>query len=815
MAIERPIQTTVDEPTSEPIEIEIVPDEVDEDGVVVDFGSGDTEETTEPADHDENLAEIISDGNLAKMASDLVALYEADKRSRKDWEEAFTKGMDLLGLKIEDRQEPWPKACGVYHPVLTEAIVRFQAQAIMEVFPAAGPVRTKIVGKIDRDREDQQKRVEDDMNYHLTEVMTEYRPETEKLLFGLPFAGSAFRKIYFDPALGRPASMYVPAEDFVVNTGASDLWTATRYTHVMRRSNNEIRKQQVAKFYRDIDLQPPAPVSSSIEQKKEKATGITPSIEADDRHTLLEMCVDYDVIGYEDKDGIRLPYVICIEHSSQKILSIRRNWRQEDERRQRRQHFVPFTFIPGIGFYGFGLIHLIGGLAKSSTSILRQLVDAGTLSNLPGGLKARGLRVKGDDAPIQPGEWRDVDIPGGKISDNIMPLPYGEPSGVLAELLSGLIEEARRFVSLTDLSITNMPTNAPVGTTLAILERSMKVMNGIQARLHASMKEEFKLIAEIIAEQGGEYNFTPTSGTPSNKEKDYNPKEVAIIPVSDPNASSMAQRIMQHQAAHQLSQTAPQIYDQVELHRQMLSSLGMDNIDILIPASKDPAPEDPVTENMSLINTKPVKAHWHQDHEAHIKVHMNAAKDPKIMEIVGQSQSAASIQAAVEAHVREHVAYQYRREIEKQLGVQLPPPGEPLPPEIENDLASLAAAASDQLLEKDEMEARAEKIQRQLQDPVVVAQERDSRTKEDEVKRKAQADQARHTEKKEEIASKEQIEKAKIGKDITLAIMDGITSDKDRAADAALKGGQLGAKVADTLSKEKIANQAREKPTKE
>ncbi|HUT87311.1 MAG TPA: hypothetical protein VMX15_04420 [Candidatus Heimdallarchaeota archaeon] len=795
------------------IEVEITPDDEEEGGVVVDFGGGVDEEEAVEYDHDENLADKIDNNDLQKMASDLASLYEADKRSRADWEKTFEKGMDLLGLKIETRQQPWPGACGVTHPVLLEAIIRFQAQAIMEIFPAAGPCRTKIIGKIDRAREEQSKRVEQDMNYNLTEVMSEYRPETEKLLFGLPFSGAAFRKIYRDPTLDRAVSMYVPAEDFIVNTGASDLRTATRYTHVMRRSNNEIRKQQVAGFYSDVDLQQPAPKFTGVEEKKQKATGETPSIEADDRHILLEMCVDYDVIGYEDPDGIRLPYVITIEDSSQKILSIRRNWREEDPLRIRRTHFVAYCFIPGIGFYGFGLIHLIGGLTRASTSILRQLVDAGTLSNLPGGLKSRGLRIKGDDSPIHPGEWRDVDIPGGKIQDNILPLPYGEPSAVLHTLLLEMVEEARRFVSLTDLNLSSMNSEAPVGTTLALLERSMKVMNGIQARLHASMKDEFKLISEIIAEDGGEYHFEPASGTPASREQDYNPKQVSIIPVSDPNASSMAQRIMQHQAAHQLSTTAPQIYDQVELHRSMLDSLGMENIERLIPGAKDPMPEDPVTENMNLINLKPVKAHWHQDHASHITVHLNAIKDPKILEIVGQSPSAGAITAAAEAHIREHVAYEYRREIEKQLGVQLPPPGEPLPPEIENDLSSLAAAASNQLLEKDQMEARAAEIQRKLQDPVVVAQERDSRTKEKEVDRKGRADQWRHVEKVMEITTDKEIEETKIAKDVALAVMEKEAEDNKQTADNALRGAQVGVKAADILSKERIAKQA--KPAKE
>jgi len=638
------------------VEVAVVnPDSVsiqtDEGGVVIDFDPQGSEEETS-TNHDDNLAEFCDEECLQRLASTLVGEYEADKNSRADWERTYIKGLDLLGLKIEDRTTPWPGACGVHHPILTEAVVRFQSQAITEVFPASGPVKTKIVGTITDDKEKQASRVQEYLNYLLTEKMSEYRPEMEQLLFSLPLAGSAFKKIYFDPTMNRCCAHFIPAEDFVVSYGASDLLTAERYTHVMRKSANEIRKLQVAGLYLDVKLGQPLDIQSDVQEKYDELEGDSPSYDNDNRHVLYEMHVNLDLTGFEDKDEsgepteIALPYVVTIARGSNKILAIRRNWYEDDPLRIKRMHFVHYQYMPGLGFYGFGLIHLIGGIAKTATSLTRQLVDAGTLANLPGGLKARGLRIKGDDSPIMPGEFRDVDVPGGAIKDNITFLPYKEPSNVLHMMLTEIVEEGRRFASLTDLKIGDMKQDAPVGTTLALIERSMKVMTAIQARLHAAMKREFILIADIIRD------YAPSEGYSYDVDKDAVvaedfDKRVDIIPVSDPNSSTMSQRIMQYQAALTLSQQAPQMYDLPELHRQMLDVLGIKDADRIIPLSKEQKPRDPVSENMDVLNGKPVKAFLQQDHEAHIQVHMAAIQDPKIQQLVSQSPMAAPIASSM------------------------------------------------------------------------------------------------------------------------------------------------------------------------
>ena len=735
-------------PSDSGLEIEILnPDavsiETEDGGALVILGPELSQEMM-PGFHD-NLAEHMDPSDLGALGHELLDDFESDSRSREDWEDTYKKGLDLLGLKIEDRSSPWPGACGVFHPILSEAAVRFQSQAIMETFPAGGPVKTKIVGRITPERERQAKRVKEDLNYILTEKMSEYRNEHERMLFALPLAGAAFKKVYYDPTLGRPASIYVPAEDFVAPYGASDLQTANRYTHIMRKHPNEIRKLQVMGFYRDVDLSQPVPDRNEIQRTKDKLAG-EEQIDTDDRHMLLEMHIDLDLPGYEDvgKDGeptgIALPYVVTVERSTGVILSIYRNWKQDDELKLKRQHFVQYGYIPGFGFYPFGLIHLVGGIAKSATSILRQLVDAGTLANLPAGLKSRGLRIKGDSTPLMPGEFRDVDISSGAIKDNITFLPYKEPSQVLAGLLGTLVEEGRRFASIADLQIGDANQSAPVGTTLALMERAMKVMSAVQARLHASMKHELDLLVDIIrVHMKGDYEYETDMG--ATRTDDYDGR-IDVIPVTDPNAASLSQRVVQYQAALQLASQAPQMYDLPELHRQMLTVLGIEDPGKIIPSTDEKKPMDPVSENMAILSGKPVKAFLYQDHEAHIKVHMAAMQDPKILQLVGQSPQASAIQAAAMAHIAEHIGFQYRREIENQLGVELPPPDEHLPEDIEVALSKLIADAAGKLLQKDKAEVQQQEMQQKMQDPVVQAQMQDAKNKADEVQRKILKDRA-------------------------------------------------------------------------
>lgn len=735
-------------PTEPGIEIEIVnPEAVSiatpDGGAIIILGPELSEEL-EPEFHS-NLAEHIDESELGSIGRELLDDFEADSRSRDDWEQTYKKGLDLLGLKIEERSSPWPGACGVFHPILSEAAVRFQSQAIMETFPAGGPVKTKIIGRITPERERQAQRVKEDLNYILTERMSEYRNEHERMLFALPLIGAAFKKVYFDPTLGRPASMYIPAEDFVAPYGASDLQTAPRYTHIMRKHPNEIRKLQVMGFYRDVDLSDPVPDRNEIQRIKDKLSG-EEQIDTDDRHMLLEIHVDLDLPGYEDvgKDGeptgIALPYVVTVERSTGVVLSIYRNWKQTDELKLKRQHFVQYGYIPGFGFYPFGLIHLIGGIAKSATSLLRQLVDAGTLANLPAGLKARGLRIKGDSTPLMPGEFRDVDVPSGAIKDSITFLPYKEPSQVLVSLLGTLVEEGRRFASIADLQIGDANQSAPVGTTLALMERAMKVMSAVQARLHASMKQELNLLVEIIQhDMKGDYEYETDFG--ATRTSDYDGR-IDVIPVTDPNAASLSQRVVQYQAALQLASQAPQMYDLPELHRQMLTVLGIQDPGKIIPNQDEKRPMDPVSENMAILSGKPVKAFLYQDHEAHIQVHMSAMQDPKILQLVGQSPQASMIQAAAMAHIAEHIGFQYRREIENQLGVELPPPDAPLPEDVEVALSKLVADASAKLLKKDLAEAQQQEIQQKMQDPVVMAQMQDAQNKQAEIQRKMAKDQA-------------------------------------------------------------------------
>jgi hypothetical protein len=710
----------------------------------------------------DNLAEDMDEGQLTELSGDLIGEYDADINSRKDWLTTYVDGLELLGLKVEDRTEPWPGACNVYHPLMTEALVKFQAETMMETFPAAGPVKTQIVGKQTKDKEDAAERVKDDMNYQLTDCMPEYRPEHERMLWGLGLAGNAFKKVYYDPNLERQVSMYVPAEDIVVPYGASSLEMAERVTHVMRKTKNELRKLMVAGFYKDVDLGEPFLDVDEAEKKIAEKMGFNPT--EDDRYKILEMHVNLDLENGDSEDGIALPYIVTIEKGTGTILSIRRNWNPDDKKQLKRQHFVHYGYIPGFGFYCFGLIHLIGAFAKSGTMILRQLVDAGTLSNLPGGMKSRGLRIKGDDTPIAPGEWRDVDVPSGAIRDNILPLPYKEPSQVLNQLMNQIIEEGRRFASAADMKVSDMNANSPVGTTLAILERTLKVMSAVQARIHYAMKQEFRLLAGIIRDYTPpDYSYEPEIGDRRAKQSDYDCCEV--IPVSDPNAATMSQKVVQYQAVMQMAQANPQIYDQVELNRQMLEVLGVKNIGKLIPNADDKKPKDPVSENMDIINGKPTKAFIYQDHQAHLAVHMAAMQDPKLMQMMSQNPQAQMIQAAALAHINEHIAFEYRKQIEEQLGVPLPKPDENLPEDVEVELSRLTAAAAQKLLSKDQAEMQQQQAQQQQQDPLIQMQQQELAIKQQESQAKAQkmmADTQIDQQRVELEKAKLELEKAKI-----------------------------------------------------
>jgi hypothetical protein len=720
--------------TEEPVlEIEIEnPDDVKIgiDGIEIDLMPEEEEE------FDANLAETMDDGELQSIASELVSLVDSDMNSRKEWSEMYVKGLEVLGMKYEERTEPWSGACGVFSPLLTEAAIRFQSEMITETFPAQGPVKTQIIGEIDRFKEDAAERVRDDMNFRLTEEMIEYRPEHERMLYSLGLSGAAFKKVYYDPHLQRQVAIYIPAEEVIIPYGASNIYVSERVTHIMRKTENEIKKLQVAGFYRDVELGEPVRFFSDIEKKKAEEQGY--SLTDDDRYQVLEIHVDWD-FG-EDENGLALPYIITIERGTSTVLAIRRNWDEDDKRRLKRQHFVQYTYVPGFGAYGLGYIHIIGGYARAGTSIIRQLVDAGTLSNLPGGLKSRGLRIKGDDTPIAPGEFRDVDVPSGAVRDNIMPLPYKEPSQVLAALLERITEEGRRLAAIGDLKISDMSAQAPVGTTLAILERTLKTMSAVQARTHASLRMEFKLLKQIIRDyMPPDYEYTPQGGDRLAKQSDYD--VVEVIPVSDPNAATMAQRIMQYQAAIQLAQGAPQIYDLPQLHRQMLEVLGIKNADKLVAIPEDQKPRDPISENMNALRGTPLKAFIYQDHDAHLATHQSFMQDPMIQATIGQSPAAQQVMGALQAHIAEHLGFQYRKQIEERLGAPLPAPDAELPQEIEVQLSRLVAQAGAQLTQMHQQQAAQQQAQQQAQDPLVQMQQAELQIKQTEVQRKAQKDQ--------------------------------------------------------------------------
>jgi hypothetical protein len=723
----------------EAIEIEIVDPEA------VNIRAGDLEISMiageDEDEFSENLAEDMDEGALSALAGDLAEDVEQDKGSRKDWEKAYTEGLKLLGLQYEERTEPWNGACGVFHPMITEAVVRFQSETITEQFPAQGPVRTKILGRETPDKQEAAVRVEADMNYELTEVMREFRPEHERMLWSLPATGSAFKKVYYDPNLGRQVSIFIPAEDIILPYGTTDLDTCYRLTHVMRKTKNEIIKLQQAGFYRDIELPDPSKERDNIKQAKDKETGFSDL--NDDRYTLYECHVDLVLEGDEDKDddgeptGIMKPYVVTLIKGSNDVLSIRRNWEQDDPLCLKRQHFVHYQYIPGFGAYGFGLFHLIGGYARSATSIMRQLVDAGTLSNLPGGLKTRGMRIKGDDTPIAPGEWRDVDIASGALRDSILPLPYKEPSVVLSGLMDKIVEEGRRFAATADMKVSDMSAQAPVGTTLALLERQLKVMSAVQARLHYTFKQELRLLAAIIRDYTEpNYDYDPIDAPRKAKAADYD--HVDIIPVSDPNAATMSQRVVQYQAVIQMAQMAPDIYDLPQLHRNMLQVLGIKDAEKLVPLPDDQKPKDPVSENMAALRLEPLKAFFYQDHESHIKVHMMAMQDPIVMQLVGQNPKAPQIQAAMMAHVAEHVGFAYRQKIEQQMGMPLPPEDEKLPPEMEIQLSGMMAQAASQVLQQSQAQAAQQQAQQQQQDPLIQMQQQELQIKQQELQIKQQ-----------------------------------------------------------------------------
>ena len=801
------------------LEIEI------EDPESVSIKSGDLEIEIVPGregsdDFNANLAEEMDEGEMQSIVGELLDNVKNDLASRKDWEDTYKEGLTLLGLKYEERTEPWAGACGVFHPMMTEAVVRFQSETITETFPAKGPVRTKIIGKETPKKKQAAVRVEEDMNYQLTDRMTEFRPEQERMLFSLPATGSAFKKVYKDPSLGRQTSVFVPAEDVILPYGTTELSTCERLTHRMRKTENDIVRLQVAGFYRDINLGEPPKVTNELQQKKDKESGLSASF--DDRYEIYEIHADLDLPGYEDVDddgnptGIALPYVVTILKGSDDVLAIRRNWREDDPLKQKRQHFVHYVYIPGFGAYGFGLFHLIGGYARSATSLMRQLVDAGTLSNLPGGLKSRGLRIKGDDTPIAPGEWRDVDTGSGAIRDNILPLPYKEPSATLYQLLGTIVEEGRRFAATADIQVSDMSANTPVGTTLAVLERTLKVMSAVQARVHYALKQELRLLADIIRDfSPDDYDYEPEEGSRRAKKSDYS--DVEIIPVSDPNAATLSQRVVQYQAVLQLAQGAPQIYDMPLLHRQMLEVLGIKNATKLVPMDDDKKPEDPITENMNILNLKPVKAFLYQDHEAHIKVHMSAMQDPLIQQLAGQNPQAPMIMQAAQAHIMEHIAFAYRAKIQQALGADLPPPGEGLDQAVEVQLSRLVAQAAPMVLQQSQTQVAQQKAQQQAQqaaqDPVIQMQQQELQLKQQELQLKAQEMQIKAAAE----ADKLELEKQRLEAEMELkGIQQGVKMQLDRdkfEADNEKEGVRLGSEIARNRAEQVMRQQEMSKPT--
>ena len=756
MAIEKSLQAEAPEGenlTAEALEIEIVDPEM------VTLDNGDVEITLIPGneedmlDFDANLVEMLDEKEQNILVDELVGLVESDIQSRKDWADTYVKGLDILGFKYEERTAPWEGACGVHSTVLAEAAIRFQAEAMSETFPSQGPVKIKILGKETPEKEAAGERVRVDMNYQLTDNMVEYRPEHERMLYSLGLAGSAFKKVYFDPTLDRQCAIYIPAEDVIVPYGASNIEEAERVTHVMRKTKNDLRRLQANGFYADVDMDDPAPYQTDIEERKAEEAGF--QLNGDDRYTLYEIHAHLVIEGIDDEDDLAKPYVVTLERSTNELLSIRRNYEEDDELEKNRQHFVHYSYVPGFGFYGLGLIHIIGGYAKAGTSIIRQLVDAGTLSNLPGGLKSRGLRIKGDDAPIEPGEFKDVDVPSGSIRDNIMPLPYKEPSQTLLALLNQITTEGRRLGAIADMDVSDMSANAPVGTTLALLERTLKPMAAVQARVHYAMKQEFRMLKAIMAENApDEYGYEPHRGEVTAIKEDY--EMVEVIPVSDPNNTTMAQRVVQYQTVLQMSQQAPQIYNLPQLHRQMIEVLGVKNADKLVPTKDDVKPTDPISENMNALTGTPIKAFLTQDHQAHITTHQAFLQDPSVMGSLGKSPQAQAMMAALQAHIAEHVAFRHRAQVEKKIGAVLPYPNEELAPELEVEMSRVAAEAAAQVKDQNAQQQAQQEAQKKAQDPILQLRQKEVQIKEQEVQLKAQKDQLEAQIKQAELQRKTQ-----------------------------------------------------------
>jgi hypothetical protein len=792
MAIEKGIFSPplgMDEEMESGQEIDLDIEIVDPEAVTLSDGSMEVTlipdaEIADMADFNANLADFMEDSDLRELSDDLVGLVEADMDSRKDWVEAYVQGLDVLGFKYEERTQPWDGACGVFSTILAEAAIRFQAETMSETFPAAGPVKVKILGDETKDKTEAAERVKADMNYEITERMVEYRSEHERMLYSLGLAGSAFKKVYFDPNMGRQVSVYIPAEDVIVPYGASHLETAERVTHVMRKTKNEMMKLQAGGFYKETELGEPQPYHSDIEEKKAEEGGY--SLTDDSRYALYECHVEMNVPGIDDEEDIPKPYVVTIERGSGEVLAVRRNYEEDDTLTLKNQFFVHYPYVPGFGFYGLGLIHIIGGYSRAGTSIIRQLVDAGTLSNLPGGLKTRGLRIKGDDAPIEPGEFKDVDVPSGSIRDNIMTLPYKEPSQTLLTLLDRITQEGRRLGAISDLNISDMSANAPVGTTLALLERTLKPMAAVQARVHYAMKQEFKLLKTIISEHAPtEYSYLPERGEVSARQMDY--MMVDVIPVSDPNSSTMAQRVVQYQAVLQMAQQAPQIYNLPVLHREMMEVLGIKNADKIVPTKEDAKPTDPVSENMDALIGKPMKAFIYQDHQSHIAAHMAFLQDPMIAQMIGQNPQAKQILASLQAHIAEHLGFQYRSQIEEKLGAPLPSPNEEMPEEVEVQLSRLVADAGRQLTQTHQQQAAQKKAQEQAKDPVLQMQQAELQIKAQEVERKKTKDKADAVIRAEQL----KLQQAKTATDAMIKAEELNIDKTELAIDAEVKGVEM------------------------
>ena len=701
------------------IDVEVAPDEGEDAAMVIEI-----DETEEQ--HGDNLLETVfatEDGKkrIGGLAEELITQFDEDKRSREKWEKTYREGLKLLGLQTEERTEPWEGACGVVHPLLTEAVVRFQSEAITETFPAHGPVKTQLLGKQTPDRLASAERVKEDMNWRLTDEMPEYRTEHERLLWSLPIAGSAFKKVYFDESRGRQVSMFVPAEDVVVNYGASDLHEAERITHHMRRSKNWLERMIESGTYIDEEIGEPAVSQEETQTAKDDVLGVNGA--NSEQYDVLEMLVDLSVEPTpdgEDEQSYGWPYVVTINKSTTKLMSIRRNWHETDPRKIKRQHFVHYSYITGFGFYGFGLLHLVGNHADAGTKLLRQLVDAGTLANLPGGYKTRGMRIKDDQTPHRPGEFKDADVASGVLKDNIMTLPYKEPSQTLFNLLQSIVEDGRKTANISDAAFSDANQNAPVGTTLALIERQLKTLSAVQARVHAAMRIEFKLIKELVKDNGErEY---PYDADPDKMTKDEDYATVEIIPVSDPNATTMGVRIAQYQAAFDLAGKAPQLYDQAFLHREMLQTLGIKNVNKIVPMPDDQKPRDPVSENMAILMSKPVKAFLQQDHQSHIMVHQSFMQDPKIGMLLGQNPNAQVMFNSMQAHIAEHAAYAYRAQVQQAMGVELPDPNENMDPQAEYSLAGLLAQAANTVAAQNKNEQAQAQAQQQAQDPLVQMQ---------------------------------------------------------------------------------------------